>query len=280
MADQRTRRRLCIVSGGDEVRFRSYVNHRIFALEHGYDHRLEIALAPGITIPYYYKLQAIENVLPTADWTLWVDDDVYFTDWASRGLDDLMDAAEAADCFCVIAEGAPELSGAVSSINSGVMLLRDDPRSREFLTTAREADLAAVRAWWDDDAYGMFTHGDQDTLWWALATRPHLRAGATIAGFRQLNARAHHYDGSLSDAFAVHFCGGGDKALRMGEFARRFGLGRELVPSHLLERYSVRRREQMTPAELTLRQARHEASELGRRVRAKVRWVRETGRWR
>lgn len=57
----------------------------------------------------------------------------------------------------------------------------------------------------------------------------------------------------VTDAFAVHFCGPGDKTLKIAQFGRRFGLGQELVPDILLDRYSVRRRERMAGSEMCAR---------------------------
>ena len=57
----------------------------------------------------------------------------------------------------------------------------------------------------------------------------------------------------------MHFCGHRDKPLGIARFAKRFGIGQELVPELLLDRYSVRVRSPMKYAEFTARAARQEA---------------------
>ena len=62
---------VCLTSGGDEVRYRSYVNHRIWAAEASTDYRLEIGLGPGLHSPYDHKYAVIRTVLPRYLWTVW-----------------------------------------------------------------------------------------------------------------------------------------------------------------------------------------------------------------
>lgn len=273
-------KRICVVSGGSAVRYLSHLNHAVYAEEKGFSHRLELSIAPHVPSPYWYKFLAIRNVLRDADWVLWMDDDAYFTDWRGDGIAELVAAAEAADRFLVIAEGAPELDATWTSINTGVMLLRDDPRTWRMLDLAAEATPREVRQWWVDERDGFFTDGDQDTIWWALSTAPELAGGFTIVGHRELNSRAEYYRGDLADAAVVHFPGPGDKVLRMGRFARRFGLGRELVPDELLRRYTGKGARHVPASELVARRAGEIGRAGAKRVRRKIDFVSENGRWR
>ena len=50
--------RICLVSGGDEIRQRSYINHAIYAREHGLDYRLECGIDPQIVTKYDYKMSS------------------------------------------------------------------------------------------------------------------------------------------------------------------------------------------------------------------------------
>lgn len=280
--DERDRagHRVTIVSGGSAVRYFTHLNHAVYAAEKGFSYRLEIALAPDVPSPYWYKFLAIRSVLKDSDWVLWMDDDAFFTDWHGDGIARMVTAAEHDNHFLVIAEGAPELDNTWTSINTGVMLLRNDPRTWRMLDLAATTTPAQVRTWWVDERDGMFTDGDQDTIWWALSTDNGLRGGFTIVPHRRLNSRAEYYGDDLADAAVVHFPGPGDKVLRMGRFARRFGLGRELVPDHLLRRYTGQGARPVPVAEIPARRV----GELGRaglkRVRRKIDFVRETGRWK
>lgn len=274
------RDRIVVVSGGSAVRYLTHLNHAVFAEENGFSHRLELSIAPDVPSPYWYKFLAIRNVLKDFDWVLWMDDDAYFTDWHSDDVAMMVETAEDEGKFLVIAEGAPELDGTWTTINTGVMLLKNDPRTWRMLDLAAGATPAKVREWWVDDRDGFFTNGDQDTIWWALATNDQLANGFTIVPHRRLNSRAEYYGNDLADAAVVHFPGPGDKVLRMGRFARRFGLGRELVPDDLLRRYTGAGATKVQVAEIYGRQTAEIVHAGMKRVQRKLDFVRATGRWR
>lgn len=249
---------ICIVSGADEIRLRSYVNHRIFAHEHGLDYRLECGIDRGISNPFFYKTAILRRVLPRYAWIAWIDDDAFFTDFERDTIGDQVRRAEQDGEFLVVAEGPLEPNGFWSRINTGVVLLRNDARGTELLRRLSAVPLETVRAWWDDERDGIFTGGDQDQMWWALHETG-LLDGTRIVSHRELNSRGHYYETSMTDNAVMHFCGHRDKPLGIARFAQRFGVGHELVPEHLLDRYSVRRRSPMSRAELAARAARQEA---------------------
>ncbi len=160
------------------------------------------------------------------------------------------------------------------------MALRNDPRTWELLADARALDLDELRARWDEGGFGVFTNGDQDTVCWALHAKPHLLDGTRIVRHRLLNSRPHYYEHALEDAFAVHFCGAGDKMLRAAEFARRFGLGQELVEEVLLTRWSTQSRGRMSALQCFRRKISEQVVEIRARLVRKVRFIRETGTWK
>lgn len=250
--------RICLTSGGDEIRLRSYVNHTIYAREHGLDYRLECGLDTGITNKFFYKTSIVRRLLPLYDWIVWIDDDAFFTDFDADTIRRLINEAERSEQFLVIAEGPEEPNGFWSRINTGVFLVKNDERGRRLLDLMTGVDLAEVRAWWEDDRDGVFTGGDQDQMWWALSTHGFLES-TKIVGHRELNSRGHYYDNSLGDAFVMHFAGHRDKPLGIARFADRFGIGHELVPDHLLDKYSVAVRSPMSRPERAFRAGRQEA---------------------
>lgn len=262
------------------MRFRSYVNHAIFCRERRFFYHLGIGLDQAVASQYHYKFRIVLDVLPYFDWVLWVDDDVYFTDMKSSNIEDLARNADLRKSFLVLAEGPREEDGTWTTLNSGVMLIKNDPRSFSFLETAASLSLVTVERWWNVDEHGLFTHGDQDAITYLTYLSGDPDSGIEIVNHRQLNSRPHHYADSLEEAFAVHFCGPGDKRLKVAEFARRFGVGQELVPQHLLDKWSVRRREVVGRGETGFRRWRWEGIQLARRVRRKVRFIREERRWR
>ena len=270
---------ICIVSGGDEVRYRSYVNHRIYAAEAGCDFRLEIGLGRPASTPYHYKFNLITQVLPRYRWIVYVDDDVYFTDWRPHRLVDLVNEAERRGLWGVIAEGPVEPSGVWSAINTGVMVLRNDARTRAVLDAARSMDIDELRLAWDSQSDGLFTSGDQDAVWATVKDDPELRGGLEVVSHDRLNSRPHLYRRDLDDALAVHFCGPGDKRANVARFAARFGMGQELVPTELLDQYDVRRRERLGNVELRRRGAVEQGRAMSARVRRKVQWIRDNRSW-
>lgn len=243
-------------------------------MEHGLSHRLEVSLGENLTSPYWHKFVAITNVLPQFDWVLWMDDDAFFTHWDEDSIRALVTRAERNQHFFVVAEGPEEEDGAWSKINTGVMLIRNDPRSFLLLERAMTADLESVRAWWSDSRDGLFTSGDQDTIWWTLARTPEMKDGFEIVDHQELNSRPQHYVSSLENATVVHFPGPGDKNLRIALFGRRFAMGQSLVPPELLRKYSVRGNETMSPGEVFGRRLRELRRRAARRVRIKLAWWR------
>ncbi len=241
------------MSGADQIRSRSYVNHGIYARLHGLDYRLECSLPEGVSNKFFYKTEIMAHVLPKYDWIVWFDDDIYVTDFSRDVLRELIEAAERDGQFLVIAEGPAEPNGMWSTVNSGVMCLKNGPEGRELLAAMTDESVERARESWDPDTHGMFTSGDQDVIVWWLETTGR-RDQARIVGHRELNSRTHYYDTSLQDAFAVHFCGFPDKELGAAQFGRRFGVGQELVPESLLDRFSVRVRSPMGPVEYARRE--------------------------
>lgn len=80
-----------------------------------------------------------------------------------------------------------------------------------------------------------------------------------IVGHRELNSRGHYYEDSLTDAFVMHFTGHPDKELGVARFADRFGIGQELVPEPLLDKYHVRVRSPLRGAARVWRERRVDA---------------------
>lgn len=258
---------ICIVSGGDEIRYRSYVNHAAYARTHDLDYRLECGIGEGTVNKFYYKINAIERVLPRYDWIVRVDDDCYFTDFTSDALREFILRAEEEGDFLVIAEGPDEPNGFWSTINTGVFALRRGTASERLLALMREIEVPAVEERWDSAADGTFTGGDQDVMTWVLKYEaPDLWERTRVVGYRELNARPHHYETSPQDAFICHFAGYPDKTMGVILFAEKLGLGHELVPEEILDRLSVRVRNPIPQAELLARRAWWKARPLAKRA--------------
>jgi hypothetical protein len=251
----RDRPTICLVSGADELRLRSYVNHTIYARLHDLDYRLECGLDEGVRTPFFYKTSIIKRVLPRYDWIVWLDDDAYVTDFSRDGFRALVEEAESAGHSIVVAEGPMEPNGFWSVVNTGVMCLKNTSEVFDLLEHMDDKHVDLARDWWREERHGTFTGGDQDVfVWWMETTRR--REKVRIVDHRDLNSRGHYYDHSLSDAFVMHFCGYPDKAIGVVAFAERFGVGQELVPDVLLDRFSAQVRSPMGAVERSLRTQR------------------------
>lgn len=228
------------------------INHYIYAREHGLDYRLECGLDDDIRTKFDYKTSIIRRILPYYDWVVWVDDDVYFTDFAANDINDQIAAADTENQIIVIADGPLEPNGFWSKINTGVVAFKNCEENIELLHQFHSLPLEEVREWWNDDRDGLFTNGDQDQLWMALNTSGLIERTRIVDSLRW-NSRGHYYKNSLSDAAIMHFCGYPDKEIGVAQFAQRFGIGQELVPDHLLDKYSSKVRSPMGTLEYQFR---------------------------
>lgn len=255
----------CIVSGADEIRLRSYIGHTVYARLYGLDYRLETGLSRGVENKFFYKMAMVEHVLDRYDWIVWLDDDCFITDFTRDTFRELIGQAERDDRFLVIAEGAVEPNGWWSRMNTGVFALRNDPRTRQMLRRMRDTSVAEVRSRWNEREWGLFTGGDQDVMCWALEETGLIDA-VRIVEHRVMNSRPHHYRDSLRDAFVCHFAGYPDKGAGVVEFARRFGSGQELVPQELLDEFSVKVRDPLSPIGYAARIGRMRALSKAKRL--------------
>lgn len=244
--------KICLISGADEIRTRAYINHYIYAREHGLDYRLECGLDDDIRTKYDYKTSIMRRILPYYDWVVWIDDDAYFTDFEADDINDHIKQAENENKFLVIADGPLEPNGFWSKINTGVLALKNCEESFKLLTDFHNLPLDEVRAWWDDERDGLFTNGDQDQLWMALNTTG-LLDKTLIVDSQRFNSRGHYYKNSLQDAAVMHFCGYPDKEIGVVRFAKQFNIGQELVPEHLLDKYAAVVRSPIKPLEFEVR---------------------------
>lgn len=251
-------RRIGIISGGDRMRYpEAYRNQSIWAKENGYDYRFEIATAEGgIQSHFDITLVLLMQRLREYDWLIWLDDDVYVTDFTHGRLEALLDEAETAGASIIMAEGALEPQGFSSYVNAGTLGVRNDAAALEFLSTALGRDLADVREWWDDERLGIFTGGDQDKITKTLLDDGYERHLLRTTPER-FNSRMHLYEDSLHEGLLCHFCGHYDRELSLAQFSERWGLSPDLLPLDVAQRYGLRT-EGMPRLERRLRERRRE----------------------
>lgn len=271
------RSRVCLVSGGQRLRLRSHVGHKIHAQLTGIDYHVELGPYPNLPNGYFHKVAAIGERLEAYEWIIWIDDDAFVTDHGSTRFLDLIAEAEQEGSHVLIGTGCErELNDAWARLNSGVFMVRGSAEGGRFLEDVLAADLEDIESTWDATRNGMFTGGDQDAILSVLDAGgvPH-----TVVDGPLFNARPWLYDQELTDQFVVHFPGHPDKRIAIEDFARRFGLDDRLVPPALLARFGEPPLRPMPAPELLWRRAGRVGRRVHRRVRRKAAWVRTHRRW-
>lgn len=246
--------RICIVSGGDEIRSRAYVNHAVYAREYGLDYRLECGLAEDVNNAFFFKTAIQRRILPLYDWIVWLDDDAWITDFSRERFRCLARRADEAGKFMVACANPLEPNGSWSSFNSGVVMLKNCVRTSQYFALMTEDNCSLVADWWDRENHGWPAGGDQDLSIWAL-DQTDLASDVLWVDHRELNSRWQYYTHGLDDAFILHFCGHWDKDLSRVIIAKRFNIGQELVPEVLLDKYSSRVRSPMSALDFRRRYA-------------------------
>jgi hypothetical protein len=221
---------LCIISGCDSIRFPSHINHRIFAETRGVAYRWSLFETKSDESPFFHKLRTARDALGEFEWVFWLDDDAFFTDFGW----DIEAYAARQQSDLVICRGTMN-AGVWTYLNSGAFFLRRSARSVAFLDAALNADLSAIREWWDPSIGGKFTAGDQDILTYLLLADPRFAADFCLRReFPEFNSRDYHYRERPDERRVLHLIPG--KRNRIGKratlerFAGRMGLPLHLVP--------------------------------------------------
>lgn len=255
---------ITLLSGGDQLRLRSAVNHRIYAAMHGFDYRIEGGPFSGLLNRFYFKLEAVKQALVASDWVIWLDDDAFVTDFEQNTFTDLIARAEANGKMLVIADSPTNVAGKWTLINTGVWAIRGVPAAHDLLTLALSVTTEEVESWWRPE-HGYFTKGDQDAMLWAIETGG-FRDGIDIVDHALINARPYEYGTSLTDRFICHFPGVSDKLLAIDQFAARFGLDDTLTPSALQVQHGLKPARSLNSTSVRLRRAKRKLAKAPRRA--------------
>lgn len=226
--------KLAIVSGSNPNRYRSHVNHAVYARLHGLPYHLDFRKYEGLQTPHFHKLRAILRVIDRYDWVLWLDDDAFFTDFSTDMRRFIQDVPP--DVVMVACRSPINPEGGWTFLNSGVFFVRSCPEGRGLLEEALNTPKLTVEAAWRPEVYGMLTPGEQAHIIYVLH-RNGLLDRIRLHDFAEFNARPYHWpDGAPLDLHSiVHFPGSpGDRATAISVFAARFGLDATIVPTELL----------------------------------------------
>ena len=137
----------CLISGADRVRYRSHVNHSVFADVNGLDYRFTFGtFRHGLRSNFDIKLRALQHYLSKYEWVMWVDDDCWFTDFTPGMVERIISESHDRGADIVIAQGAVEPKGFSSFLNSGVILLRQSRHSAALLEGVLREPIDRVEA--------------------------------------------------------------------------------------------------------------------------------------
>jgi hypothetical protein len=229
---------LTIVSGCDRLRFKSFVNHKLFADVNGSNYIWSFILGRHGESPYLKKIDVVQSALGADEWVFWLDDDAYFTDFSWR----LIPYVEKFSRFDLIICKSPINDGFWTFISSGQFFIKSTKRSALFLSAVRSVNLDKVRAWWNPEKYGMFTNGDQDAMVYVLATDRKFAEGDFFIrlDYSEFNSREFHYKDSPAEHRLLHLASATkSKEELLCGFRDKFKMNEFLVPDDLLKNIDI-----------------------------------------
>lgn len=222
-----------IVSGCDHLRFYSFLNHQIFSEKQGCAYEWKYAPPVSGQNPYMKKLSIVESELGSAEWLFWLDDDAFFTDFTW----DICSYIDQFNSYDLVICKSPVNEGRWTHISSGQFFLRSSPRSFDFLKQTQKVSLGAVKEWWSDKKYGLFTGGDQDAMVYVLNTNTNFSEGNfyTRLDYSEFNSREFHYTSSASEGRILHLASNElSKSELLERYCRRFAVNNYCVPNEYL----------------------------------------------
>jgi hypothetical protein len=230
---------LAIVSGSYPTRYRSHINHDLYARKLGLAYYLDSNRYPGLQTPHFHKIAAVLRVLEQHEWVLWVDDDGFFMDFEQdmrRFVSDVPD-----DVFFVACRSPVNPQGGWTFLSAGAFFVRNCPAGARLLREAFETPKSTVNEQWRPEVYGLLTPGEQAHIIHVLH-RDRLLSRVILHDWQAFNARPYHWPpGAPSNLHTiVQFpAAAGDRARAIAEFGARFGMDDSLVPPELLARFGA-----------------------------------------
>lgn len=230
---------LAIVSGGYPTRYRSHINHDLYARKHDLAFYLDSNRYEGLQTPHFHKIPAVLRVLEQHDWVLWIDDDGFIMDFEQdmrRFVSDVPD-----NVFFVACRSPINPQGGWTFLSAGAFFVRNCPAGVRLLREAFETPKSTVNAEWRPEAYGLLTPGEQAHIIHVLH-RDGLLPGVILHDWPAFNARPYHWppDGPSNLHPIVQFpATAGDRARAIADFGARFGMDDSLVPPELLRQFGA-----------------------------------------
>jgi hypothetical protein len=204
-----------IISGSFPKRFKSDINHTLYANNHGYKYVFN-GVKYDIESVYDHKLMSILSLPVDNEWWMWVDDDAFFMQ-----INKAINISDHNQALFVFPKSPINPNGDWTFISSGNFFFKNNKTVKDFFARCIDTDLGIVKEWWGSEL-GMFTNGDQDKIVYELFQTGLINA-TDIVSWEPFNARPYHFEES-DDYFLVHFTTPGiSKEDSINNFQDRFG---------------------------------------------------------
>lgn len=191
-----------ILSGVTMERFNSRRNHVQYASIHGYEYIFD-SIDRGLNSVYDHKIATILALNADNDWYFWLDDDAFFMQPHTQ-LESFLSAL-APEIELIFPRSPVNLHGGWTYLSSGNFFFRNTPGVRAFFRGLLDLDLEVIREWWDEEALGLFTNGDQDKIVFALFHDETMSLKTQLVNFESFNTRPYHFQQFSDEHFLVHF---------------------------------------------------------------------------
>jgi len=160
---------MIIISGGNEYRFNSKINHQNYANHHSIEYKnyTGIQFDQGlIEVPHYIKIYSILDALKTHNEVMWIDDDAFFVNfnWDCRSIFELSDKPFILNKGWAVKAFSP-------MFNSGVMFIRKNDAVIKMLEEIPHITRDELRDAWKPTEWGRGKGNDQPRLIYLTQTK-------------------------------------------------------------------------------------------------------------
>ena len=160
---------MIIISGGNEYRFNSKINHQNYANHHSIEYKnyTGIQYDQGlIKRPHYIKIYSILDALKNHNEVMWIDDDAFFVnfDWDCRSIFKLSDKPFILNKGWAVKAFSP-------MFNSGVMFIRKNDDVIKMLEEIPNISTDELRDAWKPTEWGRGKGNDQPRLIYLSQTK-------------------------------------------------------------------------------------------------------------
>ncbi|WP_439151542.1 putative nucleotide-diphospho-sugar transferase [Winogradskyella sp.] len=233
---------VCIISGRyPETKFKSYINHKVYADYYGYNY-VHCNWPTRNTNNYFNKVVYVLSYLNNFEYVIWIDDDAFFFDFET----DIMNYAPKDGSFISFCK-SPTFKNIKTILSSGQFIVKSNSDSEKFFKDILNTDLKIVKDWWRDEL-GYFSNGDQDAMVYHLLENINYKNKMDLYDYRYFNSRYENlFDIDKHKPLILHFTG--TKKIKEENYLKtqnKLNLHPSLVANSLLKGYNITIKENYT----------------------------------